>query len=89
MGRNRRKSKAVETEGLPATNEAGQPPQRALPETESVSETVASESELWAYKRECQARDIARLNSGEVTNEQMSWFPKGWARKAKLINSPL
>jgi hypothetical protein len=49
----------------------------------------ATEGELWAFKRERQARDLARVRSGLADNDQMSWFSKGRGKKAKLINSPL
>ena len=48
-----------------------------------------AESELWAFKRERQAKDLAQVRSGVVASEQMSWFSKGRAKKAKLVNSPL
>lgn len=48
----------------------------------------ATESEMWRYKRECQARDVANANSGALTSEQMNWFAGGVARRAKLVNSP-
>ena len=47
------------------------------------------ESELWAFKRERQAKDLARIRSGDATQEQMSWFSKGRAKAAKLVDSPL
>ena len=47
------------------------------------------ESALWAAKRAQQARDIAAIESGKVSNESMSWFSGGRARRAKAIDSPL
>ena len=47
------------------------------------------ESALWAAKRAQQARDIAAIQSGKSSNESMSWFSGGRARRAKAINSPL
>jgi hypothetical protein len=47
------------------------------------------ESTLWAAKRAQQARDIAAVDSGKASNESMSWFSGGRARRAKAINSPL
>lgn len=48
-----------------------------------------SESALWAAKRAQQARDIAAIESGKASNESMSWFSGGRARRAKAIKSPL
>jgi hypothetical protein len=48
-----------------------------------------SEASLWAAKRAQQARDIAAIETGKATNESMSWFSGGRARRAKVINSPL
>jgi hypothetical protein len=47
------------------------------------------EGELWTIKHAQQARDIAAIESGKATNETMSWFSGGRARRAKAINSPL
>jgi hypothetical protein len=49
---------------------------------------IADESELWEFKRDRQARDVAAVNSGRKTNRQMSWFSPGVARKAK-VKGPL
>ncbi len=51
--------------------------------------TGQSEHALWANKRAQQARDIAAIESGRATNESMSWFSGGRARRAKVIDSPL
>lgn len=48
----------------------------------------APEAELWAHKRTRQRRDIASVESGRSTNEAMSWFSGGRARRAKVKNSP-
>lgn len=48
-----------------------------------------SEHALWATKRTLQARDVAAIDSGRATNESMSWFSHGRARRAKAIDSPL
>ncbi|MCW5637091.1 MAG: hypothetical protein KIT17_27425 [Rubrivivax sp.] len=42
----------------------------------------------WAAKRARQARDIAAIESGDASNESMSWFPGGRARRARAIKSP-
>jgi hypothetical protein len=47
------------------------------------------ESTLWAAKRAQQARDIAAIESGRASNESMSWFSGGLARRAKATKSPL
>jgi len=47
------------------------------------------EEALWAAKRAQQARDIAAVESGRASNESMSWFSGGRARRAKAIDSPL
>jgi hypothetical protein len=44
---------------------------------------------LWNAKRAQQARDIAAVESGQESNESMSWFSGGRARRAKAIDSPL
>jgi ParD-like antitoxin of type II bacterial toxin-antitoxin system len=48
-----------------------------------------SERALWAAKRAQQARDIAAIEAGRASNESMSWFSGGRARRAKAIKSPL
>lgn len=48
-----------------------------------------SEHALWAAKRAQQARDIAAIEAGRASNESMSWFSGGRARRAKAIKSPL
>lgn len=48
-----------------------------------------SEHALWAVKRAQQARDIAAIEAGRASNESMSWFSGGRARRAKAIDSPL
>ena len=44
----------------------------------------ASVAEMWAAKRARQAADIAGLNSGELTADDVNWFAGGIARKAKV-----
>jgi hypothetical protein len=44
---------------------------------------------LRAAKHAQQARDIAAVESGQASNESMSWFSGGRARRAKAIDSPL
>ena len=48
-----------------------------------------TEHALRSDKRAQQARDIAAIQSGRATNESMSWFSGGRARRAKAIDSPL
>jgi ParD-like antitoxin of type II bacterial toxin-antitoxin system len=48
-----------------------------------------SRHDLWAAKRAQQARDIAAIEAGRASNESMSWFSGGRARRAKAIKSPL
>jgi hypothetical protein len=52
-----------------------------------VRVVTMAESEMWASKRTNQRRDIAGLNSGELTNDDVNWFSGGVARKAKVIGS--
>ncbi|MBL8287372.1 MAG: hypothetical protein JNL85_05245 [Rubrivivax sp.] len=47
------------------------------------------ENALWAAKRTQQARDIAAIQAGRASNESMSWFSGGRAKRAKAIDSPL
>lgn len=49
----------------------------------------STESTLRSDKRAQQARDIAAIESGRATNESMSWFSEGRARRARAIDSPL
>jgi hypothetical protein len=46
------------------------------------------EGTLWAAKRAQQARDVAAIDSGQASNESMSWFSGGRARRAKAVGSP-
>ncbi len=46
------------------------------------------DARLWAFKRQRQQSDLENAQSGRVTQDQLSWFPGGKARKLKLINSP-
>lgn len=52
-----------------------------------VRVVTLAESEMWASKRKNQRRDIAGLNSGELSNDDVNWFAGGVARKAKVIGS--
>ncbi len=49
---------------------------------------TAPEAQLWAFKRAQQRRDIASIQRGRSTNESMSWFSGGRARRAKAVDSP-
>lgn len=51
-------------------------------------ETVASEQELWAFKRKRQAQDLKSVRAGRQPADAMSWFSGGKAKAAKLVNSP-
>lgn len=77
---------ALEARGLAVADMAGL--LQVLNEPRPVYAEVASEAELWAFKRQQQARDLARVAAGEATNEQMSWFSKDKARAAKATDSP-
>jgi len=46
------------------------------------------DARLWAFKRQRQQRDLENARSGHLTQDDLSWFPGGKARKLKLINSP-
>ena len=46
------------------------------------------DARLWAFKRQHQKADLESARSGRVTQDQLSWFSGGKARKFKLINSP-
>ncbi len=48
-----------------------------------------SEHTLWAAKRAQQARDLPAIETGRASNESMSWFSGGRARRAKAVDSPL
>jgi hypothetical protein len=49
---------------------------------------VADAEELWAYKRQQQSQDLHSLRTGRATEDDMSWFSGGRARRCRLINSP-
>ena len=49
---------------------------------------TVSEEELWAYKRARQKRDIELVESGRRRPEDMSIFPPGAAKRAKILNGP-
>lgn len=48
----------------------------------------AAEAALWAHRRAQRRRDITSIEAGRSTNEAMSWFSGGRARRAKARNSP-
>jgi transcriptional regulator with XRE-family HTH domain len=50
-------------------------------------QAVLPERELWAHKRERQARDLHNVHTGKLSNDDMSWFAGGKAKAAKLVNS--
>jgi hypothetical protein len=64
---------------------------RLLRDREALGEPAeqGSGKALWSAKRAQQARDIAAVESGQASNESMSWFSGGRARRAKAIDSPL
>jgi len=49
---------------------------------------TASDTALWAFKRAQQAQDVAQVQSGQLTGDQLSWFAGGKARDLRLIDSP-
>jgi hypothetical protein len=51
-------------------------------------ETVASEQELWNFKRERQAQDRESVRAARQPPDAMSWFSGGKAKAARLGNSP-
>ena len=53
-----------------------------------TSRPDAGDLDLWAFKRERQHRDLRAAASGQLTQEQLSWFSGGKARRLKLIDSP-
>lgn len=48
----------------------------------------ASETQLWAVKRQQQRHDLESLQAGRATEDQMSWFSAGRARACRLVNLP-
>lgn len=48
----------------------------------------ATEQALRSHKRAAQARDLDNVRAGRATNDQMSWFAGGRAKRAKLVDSP-
>ena len=55
----------------------------------ATAQPQTTERSLRGDKRAQQARDIAAIESGRASNESMSWFSGGRARRAKAIDSPL
>jgi hypothetical protein len=52
-------------------------------------ETAAeTEQDLWALKRQRQARDLRSVRAGRQPAAAMSWFAGGRAKAAKLVDSP-
>jgi len=50
--------------------------------------TGAGDEELWKFKRQRQETDMKALGEGRVTQDQLSWFSGGKARRLKVIGSP-
>lgn len=55
---------------------------------EDAQAQTVPEAQLWAFKRAQQKRDIASIAAGRSTNESMSWFSGGRARRATAVDSP-
>ncbi len=53
-----------------------------------VVTTAMPEEHMWAEKRARQERDLQAVRSGRADGQQMSWFADGWAKTAKLVDSP-
>lgn len=49
---------------------------------------VSSEKEIWQYKRQSQARDVANVQAGRASAGSMSWFSGEMARDVKIKNAP-
>lgn len=64
-------------------------PVEASKSAEGKALASVPEAALWAHKRNRQRLDIATIEAGRSTNEAMSWFSGGRARRAKAKNSPL
>lgn len=67
----------------------GELPAQALPASSKTQVATEPEAKLRAHKRAQQQRDIASITSGQSSNEEMSWFSRSRARRAKAIDSPL
>ena len=52
---------------------------------EPLQEVTMDASDMWREKRERQRQDMAALESGELSSEDVNWFAGGIARKAKII----
>lgn len=50
--------------------------------------TNTSEASLWAHKRVRQEADLRKLEGGDATTSEMSWFSGGRARKARIPGTP-
>ena len=53
-----------------------------------TSQQGAGDADLWAFKRQRQAADMAAAREGQLTQDQLSWFSGGKARALKIIGSP-
>lgn len=49
---------------------------------------AATEQDLWAFKRQRQAKDLRSVRAGRQPAAAMSWFAGGKAKAAKLVDSP-
>lgn len=65
------------------------PAQARRSASHTSSAVVASNADLWAFKRENQRRDIEAVSSRRASSESMSWFTPQQARDAVIVGEPL
>jgi len=56
--------------------------------SEGIQRSEYGEDDLWRFKRQRQEADLTALREGRVTQDQLSWFSGGKARRLKVIGSP-
>ena len=59
-----------------------------LLKSQTDERAAQGDARLWAFKREQQQADLENARSNRVTQDQLSWFSGGKARKLKLVDSP-
>jgi hypothetical protein len=57
-------------------------------ESDAPGTAAATDLDLWAVKRQQQAKDLRSVRAGRQPAAAMSWFAGGKAKAAKLVDSP-
>lgn len=48
----------------------------------------SGDSDLWKFKRQRQKADLASVRAGRLSQDQLSWFSGGKARRLKIFDWP-